>query len=135
MRALHDGEELGDLDASSHHGESLRALGSNQSVEVFEWLLQDLGIEESQGRARLMLGSGRHLTLHRQMLEKRQNFGTPYVTWVCMVAKGEKPVDPVLIGMFRADGIASATNFRDQLLSPYRLWVATRHRASAMPLR
>jgi hypothetical protein len=31
------------------------------------------------------------------MLEKRQNFGTPYVTRVCMVAKGEKPVDPVLI--------------------------------------
>jgi hypothetical protein len=85
--------------------------------------------------ARLILGIGGHLARHRQVLKKRQNLGNTYVTWVCMVAKREKPVDPGHICLFRADGIASASNFRDQCLSPCHLRVTTYHGPLALRLR
>ena len=81
MRALHGREELCNLSTGSDHGESLRALGSHQPVKVFERLVHDLFLEESQGITRLILGSGRPLARHRQVLEKRQHLSDTGFAW------------------------------------------------------
>ncbi len=85
-------------------------------------------LEESQGITRLILGIGRHLARHRQVVEKRQNLSDTTFAWVRMVAKGYKPLHPVLIRLFRADRGASAPKLGDERLAPHRLCVATRNR-------
>ncbi len=135
VRALHGREELCDLSTGSDHGESLRALGSHQPVEVCARLVHDLFLEENQGRTRLILGSGRHLARHRQVVEKRHHLSDTDLAWVRMAPKGEEPVHPVLIRLFRAACGVSAPPLRKQRLTPYRLCVATRNRALAMRLR
>jgi hypothetical protein len=80
VAAVHGRPQLRDLRPGEHHGESLWALGWPQAVAGVERLVPDLGRKERQGGACLIVGSGRHLARHGQVLEKASTSALP--TWL-----------------------------------------------------
>ena len=84
--------------------QAFRLAGTN-CVDRPDFLLQNLALEEKQRTEGLILGGGRDVAVNSQVGNESLDFGAAHFFRVAFVVEEDEALDPVQIGVFRADGI------------------------------
>jgi hypothetical protein len=98
-----------------HHRKALGPFATGKLPDRAEWFPNDLLIQEHQGIQGLVLGTGRDFPLHGEIFEVLLDRLRPQLPRRFQLVKGHKAPHPVLIGLFRTEGIVPRTDLPPQL--------------------
>ena len=97
------------------------SLGTHD-VEVVERKVEDIAVEEQEGRESLVLSGGSNLFLGGKVAEELFDFGRPHCAGVAEFVEADKTFVPLDIGFLSADGVsAQADSFADAV-GEFFLW-------------
>ena len=119
-RSFHHIEEPLDLGAAQDHREPLRPPGADHVAEFSQRQLQDRLVEEQQGAQRLILGAGRHVPGHREVLKELADFGLRQGSRCRIAMEAQEPDDPVPVRLLGAQRVPAEPHARLEPLQPRR---------------
>ena len=90
--------------------------GAHDVVDPARVEIKHVSIQKEHGVERLILRGGAHVLVYGQGREKLFDFVASHVSRVAFSMKADEPLDPVEIGVFRADAIVTQTNRRADLV-------------------
>ena len=114
LDALHLLKQRTRLATREHHRQPARTFGPDQRIEPVQRPAQHLLVEEYQGVEGLILGIGRHLPLHREMLQKALHLGPTELSRSPTGTESDIPAHPLLVDLLGADGITTTPDLRNQ---------------------
>jgi hypothetical protein len=99
MHALQVGQHLAHLVLGQHHRQAARLLRLLHIVQPRQLAAQHILVEKEQGAARLILRRCRHVSLNRQMRQKRLDLHRPHLGRMPLAVKKNEAPYPLDIGI------------------------------------
>ena len=105
--------------SAQHHGQSLWLLSPNHIIKPVKLVIEHLLVEGQDGRKRLVLCGGCHLSCHCKVRQEGRNLLLTHLVRMALVVEQDETADPLYIGLLGSQALMPDPNgFPDAVEQP-----------------
>jgi hypothetical protein len=126
MRPRHRRQQSLRLHRRQHHRQPRRSRRSLNVPQIPQLHLQHLSVKKHQGIQRLILSGHRHLLSRSQITQETLHLRRPQLARMPLAVKENKPLDPLAVSLFRAQGIMFKPHHLAHLIQQFQFRIGAK---------